>query len=168
MADFPILLREGAFHGSPLVVTAGTDTWVVSDLLAPFEGKRVRVAAHHLPSALDPARWGGGSCGWAASGWCPAGHHLRPTWLYNVTAEGVLVRDVADQWVVEVPSGQRVVLDLATNLMGHTGRVAAALVSTVEEMRDALGGVAGVVEGLGVRATDLRELLARLKSDRGA
>lgn len=171
MSKFPILLREGAFYTSvegDLLVSAETGTVAVEDLLRPFEGRRVRVAAHHLPLNLDPTRWGGGSCEWEKTGTtCPAGHHLRPSWLYNVSVEGILLKDTPGEWVVEGADGARTPLDLRINLMGHTGRIACALLSTVEEMRDKLGLSAHMVDGLGVRANDLRDLMGQLQKITG-
>lgn len=172
MSDYPILLREGTFHTSvdgTVCVSTTTGSEELGGILLPFEGRRMRIAAHHLPLNLNPSRWGGGSCGWESLGrTCPAGHHLRPSWIYNVSAEGILVKIGVDEWAVEVPDGSRVALDLRTNLPGHTGRVACALLASVEEMRDALGlSAGGMVDGLGARATDLRELMGQLQKITG-
>ena len=170
MSDFPVLLREGGFHkssGGALLVSTGSGVPVVVDeCLQPFEGKRVRIAAHHLPAWPEPGRWGGGSCGWehSAAKVCPAGHHLRPNWLYNVSAEGVLVRDARGEWALEQVDGTLLALDMDVNLPGHFGRIVCALLATVEEMRDALGDAASLVDAVGGRATELNDLLGRLQT----
>lgn len=169
MVDCPILLHEGVFNLSPdgaIIVQSGVSQLVTEDLLIPFEGKRVRFAAHQLPpTPPDPTRWGGGACLWQKhSEWCPAGHHARPSWLYNVSTEGVLTKVRPGVWGVEQTDGSVVEIDLASNLNGHVGRVACALLVTVDQMRDVLGPAADTVEGLGVRATDLRDLMSRLKN----
>jgi len=169
MNEFPILLREGVFAIDDdrhlCLIMQGGEVIRVDDLLAPFENKRVRLAAHHLPSTpINPSLWGGGSCMWQGIGVCAAGHAVRPTWLYNVSAEGVLVKLRADVWALEQPDGTTMGLNLMRNLPGHQGRIACAPLLAVEEMRDALGASASMVDGLGAHAADLRDLMERLKS----
>lgn len=159
MHAYPILLLEGVFDSGGESPLTGDS---LDQALLPFAGQRVRFAAHHLPaSPIDPTRWGGGGCTWQASGFCPAGHHVRPTWLYNVTCEGVLDRDVAGGWYVEKGDGSRVALALWDNLRGHAGRVAVATTATVEAMRD--GVVVSQVEAVGRRVDDLRDLMGSLR-----
>ena len=169
MPTFPVLLIEGAFYidtDGRFVATTGDRVVSVDDALDAFEGKHVRIALHHLPvGSPRPLQWGGGSCAWQSTGVCPAGHHERPMWLYNVSEEGFLTRSGPTTWRLERLDGQIVVIDAGQNLLGHSGRVLVAQVATVTEMRDILAESGGhdLVEGLSARADDLRALLSQYK-----
>lgn len=164
MSRFPILLQEGAFHmqDRTLSVSGTEGTVSVASLLQPFERQRVRIAVHHLPTVMNPRQWGGGSCLWENSLQdCPAGHRLNPTWLYNVSAEGILYPSGGGTWEIEMVDGERTNLDLRTYMPGHTGRIACALLLQVEEMRDKVG--ASMPTGVSVQVEELANLLTHLK-----
>lgn len=172
MDEFQAILIEGHFtyEMGGLVCHAAQGRVLVDEVLSPFEGKRVRIAAHHLPPMPpDPTRWAGGACRWQDQGLCPAGHHARPTWLYNESVEGVLERAGLGDWVVVAFNGTRTNLPLAQLLVGHSARIAAATVVSVEKMRESLEakGMQGTVEGMTERVADLRELLGRLRGRPG-
>ena len=153
---FNVVLLEGVFAGPHLSTRGGT----VVDALAQFVGERVRLAAHHLPSdPVDPTRWGGGSCTYQP-GPCPFGHHVDPTRMYSVTAEGVLGRD-GDAWTLARFDGTTVSVGLDA-LVGHRGRVACAPMFDVEAMRDSVLS-SGVDGDLGVKVDELRSVLDRLR-----
>jgi hypothetical protein len=165
MDDFKAVLAEGVFTRNGMAIHGPRDTTVEAEL-RPLVGKRVRLAMHHLPPNLhnlNPDKWGGGSCLWQPSP-CPAGHHERPDYLFNLSAEGVLWdREKYDGWCIERLDGT--ILDLPFRKMaGHHGRLAAATLIDVEKMRDALTpeALAGV-EGLSVQADALREMLERMR-----
>jgi hypothetical protein len=65
--------------------------------------------------------------------------------------------------------GTRAMLPLIWGLVGHRGRVAAATVMSVEQMRDSLlsSGQGGEVEALGAKITDLRDLMEQLSKTMG-
>lgn len=183
--DFQAILLEGLFFLAEepypdsngqvrpefkdlLVQTPGGDKKSVYAALQPLVGQRVYVAAHHVPSnPVDPTKWGGGSCFWQPAARCPFGHHVNPHSLYNLTAEGTLVYDLdfqagAGGWWVHGNDGGRHMLPWAVVLPGHTGRVAAATAMSVEQMRDSVLASGVNVEGLGERATELRDLVVDL------
>lgn len=162
---FHALLLEGVFNlGVDFSCYTSESTKDVAETLRPFLGQRVRVAAHHLPLRLDSTRWGCGSCLWqdgqAGAGPCPAGHATRPSWLYNVSVEGVLEPTDDLDWRVVGFDGTVTNLELRRMMPGHVGRILAATVLSVEQMRDALSasGLAGAVESLG----SLQDVLGRL------
>jgi hypothetical protein len=168
MGEFRALLIEGIFYEDDarrLLCDTGRGVKDVRVDLRALLGQRVRIAAHHLPRDPDPLRWGGGACLWQPSGRCPAGHHDRPTWLYNFVAEGVL-DETEDVFRVEGFDGGVVEVALATMLPGHHARVAAATVLSAEAMREALdaSGMESSVEGLGARIENLQEILGRLRT----
>jgi len=167
MDGFRALLVEGVFYKTDSRLLCASDRGVVdvNAMLSPLQGQRVRLAAHHLPpNPPDPTKWGGGCCLWEQTGRCPAGHHARPTWLFNLSHEGILVQDGAT-WVVESFDGTRTPFRLEEMLVGHQARVAAATVLDLEKMRDALGAAGGSdeVESLVERANDLHDLLSRIR-----
>lgn len=171
--DFHAILLEGVFYvtddGDDLMVQppSGEDQ-KVADVLEPLLDKQVQFAVHHVPPMPpDPRRWGGGACLFQPA-LCPAGHHQRPNWLYNVSGQGTLIRS-GNGWALEKFDGSRTELQLHLYLTGHQGRVAAATMFSVEEMRDKLAqsGNLDSVDALGSKASDLRDLLARLQQTLG-
>jgi len=136
-------------------------------VLSVLEGQRVKFAAHHLPPTTqpDPSKWGGGCCLWQPSGKCPAGHHERPTWLFNISLEGVLIR-TGEAWSVESFDGKTTALSLREMLVGHHARITSATLLDVEKMREAVESknMTDTVEDLASRADDLRDLLTRLRN----
>jgi hypothetical protein len=152
--DFKVVLIEGVFD------VAHKRT--LADALSPLIGQHIRIAAHHLPSnPVDPTRWGGGSCTYQP-GLCPYQHHVDPTRMYSYTGEGVLDLRIGDNWVLTKFDGTVESVGLSA-LKGHQGRVAAAPIFSVEQMRDtvAASDIAGA--DLGVRAEELKAVLNRLR-----
>lgn len=172
--EFHAILLEGLFflaedrHFRDILVQTPTGIQPLYAALCPLIGQRVYFAVHHVPSdPIDPSRWGGGSCLWQPAARCPFGHHEHPTRLFNLTAQGMLTYAFdpdtnSEGWSIACLDGSRVVLPLATCLPGHTARVAAATVLSVEQMRDSAGAAGMNVEGLGQRVTDLRDLVGDL------
>jgi len=166
MEGFRALLLEGVFYNkdSQLLCTSNKGVENLFDMLTSVEGQRIKFAAHHLPPTLqpDPSKWGGGCCLWQPAK-CPAGHSEKPTWLFNLSVEGILVRSNA-VWSIESFDGKTTALPLQTMLVGHYARVAAATMLDVEKMREAVASQdLPNVEGLASRAEDLRKLLSRLR-----
>lgn len=164
-----VLLIEGVFSrrekdGELIVVPDDGPSQKVDDLLEPFTDARVQLSFHHLPSMpIDPTRWGGGSCLWQPVGRCPFGHHEHPGRLLNFAGNGFLKKTV-DGWALQGLDGAT--RDLGLSLLeGHYGRVAAAPMDAIEQMRDQVlqSGQALDVEGLGVRAADLKSILERVQ-----
>lgn len=162
-----VIILEGLFalsnEGHIQVHQADGQVVDVLDQLMPLVGQRVRIALHHVPpSPPDPNRWGGGCCHWQPSK-CPAGHHVEPASLHNVSFEGLfLVRDSRFEVVHLNGKVHSVAFGL---LLGHDARIAAASLLDVAAMRESLEkqGLADV-ETLGGQAKDLREILARFKA----
>lgn len=169
MEGFRALLLEGVFYNEgPRFLCAGArGVEGVSSVLSSVEGQRVRFAAHHLPPTAQPdlSKWGGGCCLWQPSGRCPAGHAEKPSWLFNISLEGVLLR-VGDAWFVEGFDGKTTALTLQEMLIGHHARIATATLLDVEKMREAVESknMTGTVDDLVARADDLRDLLSRIRS----
>lgn len=189
MSEFNAILLEGLFYlgDQPLVDAHDVADDSARDLLLkevsgppvnvrerllPFVGKKVRVAAHHLPTdpTASPPKWGLGSCVWQAMGGeCPYGHNEHnPMDLFSISEEGVLVFDLdhskrSGGWWLEKFDGTRMMLPLLWALNGHHGRIAAATALSIEDMRDTVTK-AGVdsVEGLNAQAQGLQDLLGRL------
>lgn len=194
--DFNILLLEGIFYLGPNLYPDSVgntgrgfrDLWVqeaeghphsVYDALEPFLDKQVVFSAHHLPTTpINPALWGGGSCLWEGKGDCPFGHHKHPTRLFNQSGEGYLVNNLvidpggqtaAGGWWLEKFDGMTERLFFDDAMVGHRGRIAVAEMLSVEQMRDvvAKAGSMGSVEGLGAKASELRDLMERLSQIKG-
>lgn len=165
MGDMRTVLIEGLFHfqDGNLVTDRGDK---VVDSLVPFIGQEIQIAIHFIPSIpLDETKWGGGCCYWQPNP-CPAGHHEHPDRLLNVAERGVL-RHEDGKWSVDKFDGTQKEIPLAL-LDGHMGRVAAATIFDMEAMRDALKDITPeALETLGVRATNLRDMLAELKKHTG-
>lgn len=167
MNDFGIYLTEGVFSNDQeiqLFVSDGSILRNVSIDLDAYVGKRVRISAHHLPpSPIDPTAWGGGSC--LCENYCPAGHHNKPTWLYNVSVEGEFSKRSPGVWVVSKRDGTEEVLSFGTMLPGHHGRIALATLFSVDQMRDKVlsSGQAESVTGLGTQVDELKYLMKQLK-----
>jgi hypothetical protein len=170
LENFKAVLVEGLFHETDLGYVIQPDGYgpqkAVEDELNPLVGQRVRLAMHHLPPNLnnpDESKWGGGSCLWQPHR-CPAGHHDRPGFLLNVTGDGVLRRDAdRGRWHLDLLDGSR--LDIPFHMMvGHIGRLAAATLVEVDQMRDSLSmDDLDKIEGLGAQLHSMKELLERLK-----
>lgn len=165
--DFHAVLVEGVFdkdEGSFRILPSPIASFKnVYDELHPLIGFRVRIAMHHLPpnlAALDDSRWGGGSCLWQPSP-CPAGHHVRPGYLLNVTGEGVL-RHEDGVWFLDQLDGSEFPLPF-DQMVGHYGRIAAATLLDVDKLRDSLSlDDLAAVEGLSDKIESVKDLLARL------
>lgn len=189
MSEFNAILLEGIFYtteepypdsneavrqgfGDLRVAPSSGENQSLYDTLKPLIGRRVQLAFHHVPNMpIDPTRWGGGCCHWESYGRCPFGHHQEPTKLFNLAASGVLVYDLdhtkaSGGWWLEQFDGTRVMLPFAHVLPGHYGRVAAATLDAVDDMRSALEqlGELGSVEDIVGKATDLQAVLDRLTS----
>lgn len=169
MEGFRALLLEGVFYndGPRFLCASHKGIEDVPSVLSSVEGQRVKFAAHHLPPTTqpDPTKWGGGCCLWQPSGRCPAGHAERPSWLFNISLEGVLLRS-GDAWSVQSFDGQTTVLSLQEMLIGHHARIATATLLDVEKMRDVVesNNMTDTVEDLAARADGLRDLLTRLRN----
>lgn len=169
--DFHAVLLEGIFYkdlrGNLAIQTPDGET-LVSSVLQPLLGKQVQLAVHHVPPMPpDPGRWGGGCCLWQPSR-CPAGHHEQSGWLYNVSGQGFL-SEAGDDWTLEGFDGSTQLLRLNLFLPGHHARVAAATLFSVEGMRENLARSGGLdlVDTLGTKASNLRDLLERLQNPMG-
>jgi len=189
MRDFDALLIEGVFFqkdsdddcmgGLHCQLDNGQQVSVINAMMR-LNGSHVQISVHHLPPMPpDPTKQGGGCCLWggndprfqSAGGttFCPFGHHKEPTKLLNVVANGILKLDVGfydseTTFVVHQFDGTEVKLPFQHHLPGHYGRIAAATFVDIDKMKDILmkSGGLDAVEGMGQKATDLRDLLGRL------
>ncbi|MDB4278200.1 hypothetical protein N9917_01220 [Deltaproteobacteria bacterium] len=187
MSDFKALLIEGVFyqdddHG--LMVTPDTGpAFSIMDALMRVNERHVQISVHHLPPMPpDPTKQGGGCCLWGGDDprfqshggttFCSFGHHKHPTKLLNVVANGHLFYKAGfypSESCVEVQQFDGTTVDFQQvfqhHLPGHTGRIAVATVVDIEKMREALlkSGGLGMVEGLGERVSDLKDILGKLK-----
>lgn len=176
MGNFTAILIEGIFYhddaGSLMVQPYRGRAEVVHGLLSPLRGENVRIAIQHLPQMpLDPEAWGGGSCLHQRDGGrCPFGHADDPQSILNFVAEGELQTpaESSSDWFIRSFAGTETRLPLG-HLVGHHGRLAAATLFSVEEMKDkiAQAGMLDSVEGLGAQVNNLRDLLERLKRGQG-
>lgn len=124
----------------------------LTTLLEDFEGCQVSLhLGHHPPSPPQPDRWGQGSCLWEPAE-CPAGHHKEPQELLSFTQSGKLRRD-GKRWFIQ---GIEVPL---VYLEGHHSQLVAI------QSQGSRKGTAKKVEELTQRATALRDLLVKLRSD---
>lgn len=162
MDAFHTALLEGCFYETDNVLKNDQGRTVES-LLSPLVGQDIHLAIHFVPQLpIDPSKWGGGCCLWQPSP-CPAGHHEHPDRLLNVAVRGRLGRE-GNRWWVDQMNGKRVDIPLHL-LVGHYGRVAAATVFDVQQIRESLEGFSpDQVESLGVQASDLRDVLSRLQT----
>ena len=166
--DFQVVLIEGVFyeHGGDYLIRPGpiAPTRSIRGELGPLVGLQLRLALHHLPpdlSALDESKWGGGACLWQPAP-CPAGHHKRPGYLLNVSAEGTLQED-GGTWRLD--RSEDPPLELPFPLMvGHYGRLAAATLVDMDKMRESTSaGDLGQIEALGSQLSSIKELLERMR-----
>lgn len=175
MGNFTAILIEGIFYhddeGTFMVQPYRGQKACVKDTLDALRGENVRIAIQHLPQMpLDPQSWGGGSCLHQQRGYCPFGHHKDPHSILNFVAEGGLLTptELSSDWFVRSFDGIERRLPLG-DLLGHHGRLAAATMFSVEDIKDKLAeaGMLDSVEGLGSQIGDLRGLLERLKGSQG-
>jgi hypothetical protein len=192
VSDFQALLLEGIFyqdddHGLMVTPDKGPPVRVI-DALMRLNERNVQISAHHLPvMPPDPTRWGGGCCFWEqgragqfkaygsdTEPFCPFGHHHEPTKLFNLVAQGILhykgeFYPSEDRVVIHQFDGTEVDFKTAfqSYLPGHRGRIAAATVVDIEKMREALlkSGGLGMVEGMGERINDLKDMLSRMQDE---
>jgi hypothetical protein len=186
LSEFQALLLEGIFYQDDdegLMVTPAKGPAIkVIDALLRLNERNVQISVHHLPEMPpDPTRWGGGCCLWEqqvdrfsthdGQAFCPFGHHKHPTKLLNVVAQGVMHYESGFY-----PSESRVIIHqfdgttvdfqdaFSGYLPGHRGRIAVATVVDIEKMREALlkSGGLGMVEGMGGRINDLKDMLGHL------
>ena len=167
MGDLRTVLIEGLFYrdtNGKINTDKGVDPVAQ---LEPFLDLDIQFAVHFLPSfPVDETKWGGGCCHWQPNP-CPAGHHDHPDRLLNMAVRGVLGRNPDETFTIRTFDGKTIPVPLDM-LDGHDARIAAATVFDVEVMRDALGDFTPEnLEALGVRATNLRDLLAQLKKHTG-
>lgn len=185
MSDFQALLLEGIFYhdsdsGALMLESAKGDHINVIEAMMRLNQRQVQISVHHLPPMPpDPTKQGGGCCLWGTeprftthggTTFCPFGHHREPTKLLNVTAQGLLTLKVGfydsdTTFVVQQFDGTEVELPFQHYLAGHMGRIAAATIIDIEKMKDVLmkSGGLGQVDGLGTRATDLKDILGQLQ-----
>lgn len=169
--NFSAILLEGIFYlddqGILMMQPYRGQKSEVNAVLGPLRGEKVRIAIQHLPQMpLDPQSWGGGSCLNQQQGHCSFGHHKDPHTILNFTMEGELQTpdESFSDWFIRAFDGTERRLPLG-DLVGHHGRVAAATMFSVEEIKDKLAeaGMLDSVGGRGVQVNDLRDLLERLK-----
>ena len=165
MSEFRTLLIEGYFlNSTDMNLNEGLSVNLTTDVyekLSAFVGEDIQLAIHHLPPGQpDPGKPGLGSCEWLTP--CPAGHDTDPHKLLSVHGQGVLRHEGTRWWLDRFDGTQQ---EFPLHLLdGHHGRIAAATVFDVEKMRESLGGAAGQLETLGVKAESLKDLLTQLKS----
>lgn len=162
MGDLRAILVEGLFYIQDGKISTDRGDFLYEHL-EPMVGQDIQLALHFLPpTPPDPDRWGGGCCMWQPAE-CPAGHHEHPDRILNIALRGVL-RHEGDQWSLDTFDGKQVVLPFAL-LDGHHGRVAAATVFDVQAMQESLAEkfTPESLETLGVRASNLRDLMERLR-----
>lgn len=162
---FCSILAEGDFYKEDgiLKVVHRNQVIEIHPLLKPLLGEEVQIAIHFVPSENpDLTKWGGGCCNLQESGFCPAGHHKDPYRILNEHGQGVLNLDSDGRWWLQKFDGTRQTIDIGL-LAGHHARLVAATVFDVEKMRDSLSPEAmEQVEGLGVKATRLQDLIGQL------
>lgn len=165
MGDFRTILVEGDFYedqGSIKVQYRG-HVVDVNALLEPLVGEDIQLAIHFVPvDNPDPAKWGGGCCYCQSEGWCPAGHHEDPYKILNVHGQGVLKHEDGNWWLQKFDGSRQ---DFPIRLLArHHARLAAATIFDIGKIRDSLNPEdLAKVEDLGVKATQLQDILGRLK-----
>lgn len=166
---FSIIMLEGIFYAEDDLLYVQRDDGTKQDVFSELESLKdrpVRFAATHVPPhGKITDEWGGGSCYWKPSGWCPAGHHENPSKVLVWTGDGLLSRE-NEKWFISSFDGSKNEIPLAL-LAGHYSRITAAPTDAVERMRDVLSsqmGAAEQVESLTSQANDLKDLLNRIKN----
>jgi len=162
MDPFRSILLEGLFYqasGQVCVQGVSGSPSNLVEMLAPFEGQRVRLVAHHQPpTPIEHTRWGGGCCRWQPAD-CPAGHHLNPAYLFCFSGIGVLTR-VPEGW--QVQAAEKTETLSMTSLIGHAARMV-----LVSDMEPPVGGstdpdLSRLLE-LGDQVEDLKRCIANLR-----
>lgn len=132
--------------------------WVASEgadvnlcqALAPFEGVRLSLVAHHDPLSAEGVGPGGGSCMYRGAA-CPVGHAERPKWLYRIKAAGLLSKQA---WGFSVGS-KRFELE---KLNGHRVQVVFAAIPVIKDLTSDSKTVGGLQIKLGNLQSMLRQL----------
>lgn len=107
----------------------------VDEMLGRFEGREVRVLAHHRPhEPHDNERWGGGCCVLENTGRCHFGHHDNPKSIYTFNGVGVLRADGA-RWLLDPKEGDA--LDCrVTFLEGHRSQLVVTSIPNLEQIEE--------------------------------
>lgn len=156
---------DGALH----IVDEDKGDRNLMDELRAMTGGAVEAYLHHAPP--DPpvtSRWGGGCCMWESTGRCPAGHHERKGYLYEVGGRGQLAeRD--GKWFLDRDSKDDLPI-FFDMLEGHRCRV--SVIPQVDDPQAVIDQLKNDVDmndlsGLQQRASDLQEFLAKVKDLEG-
>lgn len=95
-----VLTLEGIFYEQNDFHEVADDelgTVQVEKSLEPFFSQQVNILIHHSPQILDTSRWGGGCCYLEPQGFCPATHHITPSYLFQWEWSGSLTNENVDQ-----------------------------------------------------------------------
>ena len=163
MGDLRTVLLEGIFYeeGDDILVQMDKHPQpvVVREALTPMIDQEIHLVAHHFPAEpLDETRWGGGCCMWESVGKCPAGHHKDHTYLFNLTAQGILCYDPIKGWTVD---GQPIDLRM---LVGHRSRIVVVVKFNLDKMKASLGSLDfNDLNALGEQAIQIKDTLANLQ-----
>lgn len=172
MSEFRAILVAGLFHtqdGVLHIEQDGGEHVSLDTVLSPVVGERVQLALHHLPPhGIQPSEPGAGCCRFPGGKGCPVQHDQNPDRLLSFCKEGVLRRG---PWRLEQSDGSVSVLPLA-GMPGHYGRVGAATVVDLAEMREQmvqpdLEKMADTIAASGVSAEGLAAILAKLRGGQG-
>lgn len=139
----------------------------ISDALSEVKGKLVSFVAHHCPpDPPDESRWGGGSCLLERTGYCPAGHHERPRWLYEHSATGRLEESESGWWLTK-PGGERVQVVLSL-LVGHHGQVVVTALPDIESLQGEVQEEMKnpTIEGIQDKIEKMRNLLRMVNQEK--
>ncbi len=156
MAGTHVVVLKGVFYADPekglSVSEESQGTVSIRDILSTLVGTKVIFFACHKP--VEPPceeKWGGGCCFYEGLGRCPAGHHERPKWLFQIHRTGNLTA-IEDGWGTEIDGS---VTDLHLGFLeGHRSMIVATSLPSIE----------GLKEEFEVQdPTDVDELTAKLE-----
>lgn len=165
MSDIPFFFLEGIVYllnGDLALLPDDGSSILLDDVFSSYDDE-VHVILEHLPP--NPPKddlWGKGCCYWQTGGYCPAGHHEDPNFLYRFAGQGRLEK--RDEWVIHSSRGT---MSLKTKwLEGHRCRVAMVPNASPEEILKTFASpetLDASVESLTDRAQRLTELLSKLR-----
>lgn len=137
-------------------------------LLSQFEGKSLRLIAHHRPpEPPQRERWGAGSCMLENTGHCPFGHHKDPLRVFSFNCSGTLQKKEG-QWVLQ--NGEETLPLTLDFLLGHRSQVIVLKFFETKELDSQMDRLNPdnldnpSLEELSTRLQDLRNLLTSVNT----